>query len=131
LWVRAFVLGALVRVALWVLPFRYVYRRLSPPAGSFGESTPEGGAQPMAVQRAVKIIDGALSWIPRHDWLFRPLTTQLLLRRCGYPSELHIGLTKDWRDRIVAHAWVECSGECLVGHAIAHDDNPVSTWRSL
>jgi hypothetical protein len=43
------------------------------------------------------------------------LAAELLLARCGHACELTIGVAKDERDRLIAHAWVQCDSVVVIG----------------
>jgi hypothetical protein len=101
------VLMALVRTALWVLPFRQV-RRLASAVGSshwrhlgFGETDTR-----WAVRLAARYVPGA-------SCLTQAITAQLLLSWSGTESRLHVGVSR--LGKFEAHAWLECNGNILLG----------------
>jgi len=53
--------------------------------------------------------------VPAASCLTQALAAHLLLCRRGLTPQLHIGVAKDQRDRLIAHAWVESEGRIVVG----------------
>jgi hypothetical protein len=104
----AIALMALVRTALWVLPFRWIRRfveagldRLKPVAGS---------SPPRNIVWAVRL---AARYVPGASCLTQALTAQLLLSWCGIASRLHVGVSR--AQNFEAHAWLEYNGRVLLG----------------
>ena len=99
----------LVRLGIWVLPYRLWGGLLKP------------GAAVRRRLRAPKIAPSRLAWsvaassrfVPRSTCLVRALTAKLLLSGCGYPSEIRIGVAK--APGFQSHAWLEYQGEVLIG----------------
>ena len=106
---RALCTAAVVRAALWVMPFRSVRslvarmgRRSHPLAGA-----PGGERIAWAVRTSARAVPGA-------SCLTQALTAKALLSRRGLPADLRIGVAKDG-DKLHAHAWVESGGRVLIG----------------
>ena len=121
-WLALRALGAmaLVRLALWLLPFgtlRALVERVSRAPGA----TPEP-----AVARAVRrAVDRAARTIPGTACLAQALTAEVLLRRAGQPARVSIGVAPDGAP-LDAHAWVECAGVLVTGD---HED--LGSYRTL
>ena len=96
----------LVRLALWLVPWRHL-------AGSI-DVAPENapGTRP-TVDRVVWAIAAASRYIPRATCLTRALALHRLLSKHGYDSIVQIGVSKDG-GRFDAHAWVEHDGGPLL-----------------
>jgi hypothetical protein len=45
----------------------------------------------------------------------RALASEYVLGRCGYPSELKIGVAKSAAGELAAHAWLESDGRVVIG----------------
>jgi hypothetical protein len=103
----AVILMALVRTALWVLPFRWV-RRIAEMAGS--RRWPHFGLGATDARWAVRL---AARYVPGASCLTQAITAQLLLSWADVDSHLHVGVSRG--DRFEAHAWLECNGRVLVG----------------
>jgi hypothetical protein len=106
---RAVVLVAAVRVALWTMPFRSVRKLLGKrPAVSVKLAAIPVKRLSWAVQAAARRIPGA-------SCLTQALAVQHLLARAGHWAELHIGVAKDAARGFQSHAWVEYRGQILLG----------------
>lgn len=69
-----------------------------------------------AIGRCVKAVNWSTQYMPGGaKCLARALTTQILLRRRGYPSELRIGVKKGLGNQLEAHAWVELNHQVIIG----------------
>jgi hypothetical protein len=99
-------------LGLWLLPFRRVralVARMKP------VPTLLPGGDPAAIDRVAWAVTAASRWVPAATCLTQALAAQVLLARCGLSGRLHIGVSKDARQRLVAHAWVESQGRVVVG----------------
>lgn len=109
--VRAFVNLAIVDVKLRVFGFRRVMER-----SEFSSVTAPyrlGNEELLRISRYADIINiAARHHLINARCLHRSLVLQYWLRREGVPSELRIGVKKD-RETILAHAWVEVSGQVV------------------
>jgi hypothetical protein len=45
------------------------------------------------------------------------LTAKLMLKRREFPSTLYLGLSKDEKNQMIAHAWVRCGNKIITGKA--------------
>ena len=104
-------LVAVVRIALWLLPFPVVHRALAAASKRPRRYRPPDeacGRVAWAVERACRCIPGATC-------LPQALTADYLLCRLGQRSQLKIGVAKDTAGKFLAHAWVESDGRVVVG----------------
>jgi len=69
--------------------------------------TPEMVAQ--AIERARKGVPGVYKCLPQ------AYAGYLLLRRYGYDSSIQVGVSRDAKGAVEAHAWVELDGRVLIG----------------
>ncbi|MGG6296557.1 lasso peptide biosynthesis B2 protein [Leptolyngbya sp. AN02str] len=114
------------KLALWALPFRFVQQFAARPAQSHARSSTEGSLVFKQVLQAVEMV----TWhIPgRARCLVRALTTQVLLSRRGYKTDLRIGVSKDAQGNVEAHAWLEYNGQLVIGGVSGfHRYTPLST----
>ncbi|MEO1400424.1 MAG: lasso peptide biosynthesis B2 protein [Cyanobacteria bacterium J06635_1] len=137
-----FILLSVIRLGLWLLPFRLLCKvlipsgqpSLSPPASSVLETAPAPaplGAlstnhQPHSHQahtqlRQVAKIVWAINFASRYmpggvKCLARALTTQVLMNWHQYESEMQIGVDKTPEGDFRAHAWIEYQGHVIVGN---------------
>jgi Transglutaminase-like superfamily len=93
------------RVALDVLPFRWVHRF----AARSGRS-----AGPVRVDDYAWAVQAAARRIPRASCLTQALALQSLLARAGESSRLRLGVAKD-DGKFEAHAWLESGGRVVIG----------------
>ena len=118
--------GALVvsiRLGLWMLPFSVLMRRLNRFRGMHGWSDSQGRTTARRVVWAVTVTSRL---VPAATCLTQALATQVLLSRLGYPADLKIGVAKDTKGRLEAHAWVESAGTVVIGRVA-----DISRYRML
>jgi hypothetical protein len=106
---RAAVLVAGVRVALWTMPFRWVRFVLG------GRRAVSPNLEVIRVKRLAWAVQAAARRIPGASCLTQALALQYLLARAGESAEVHIGVAKDGARGFEAHAWLEHRGSILVG----------------
>jgi hypothetical protein len=97
------------RLALWVLPLRFVLARSR---RAVKREVPQAGTpQIELVDRAVR---RAARYMPRATCLTRALASHTLLARRGIHTQLRIGVVKGANGQLLAHAWLERDGARLV-----------------
>jgi hypothetical protein len=102
-----------VRIALTILPFRWVQRITGRRAVS-AEEQPGRPATATPDELASAVVRVSRS-VPRATCLTQALALDWLLRRHGHAASVEIGVTKDARGQLAAHAWVESGGSVLIG----------------
>ncbi|MBW4516109.1 MAG: lasso peptide biosynthesis B2 protein [Timaviella obliquedivisa GSE-PSE-MK23-08B] len=115
---NAFLLLSLIRLSLWLLPFRLVLKlvqRLSNPL-----QISQKGGSPVSpdypISHIVWRVNVSSQYMPGGaKCLARALTTQVLLHRQGYLPDLRIGVAKAAAGQLEAHAWVEYQGRVVIG----------------
>jgi len=107
---------ALVRLALWTLPFLWVQRHAL-------RAAERAAAHPVArsldIATIVAAVDLAAEYVPGATCLTQALAAQLLLARVGRSSLLRIGVMRAESGQFKAHAWIECGGVIVLGGNIA------------
>lgn len=101
-----------VKAGLYLVAFDRLSRWIARFAGvAVKPATPE---EAQSVVRAIERIGRAL---PRWqiNCLPQALVGYLLLRRRGFDVRLRIGVCKDGRNRLAAHAWLEYQDRVLLG----------------
>jgi|SRR5690242_11932492 len=112
-----------VRFLLHMLPLRRVQHFISRSSWhSESTCTPE---------RMLWAIRAAARFVPRSTCLIQALVAQALLNRFGYKSLLTIGVAKNDRGRLEAHAWVSCEGQLLIGGPRVERYNPLLNLGSV
>ncbi|MEA3440909.1 MAG: lasso peptide biosynthesis B2 protein [Chloroflexota bacterium] len=115
----------LSRLAILVLPFRWVMRSCGTQHALSPESIPE--EQIPIVEHITWAID-AVRWATPWDsnCLARSIASKRLLRRRGLSSTLYLGVSKSDPRTIIAHAWLRC-GEVYITGTPGHEDFTVVT----
>lgn len=103
----------LLRILLWLIPFRWLRR-------VFLGISRSGGGRPIAREtKAWKIIWGIRvvnRYLPRlNNCLANALAAKILLKSLGYDVDLLIGVKLVSRGSIQAHAWLESEGRVVLG----------------
>ena len=103
---RAAIVVAIVRTALWLIPFAFV-RRLVARTVAVPEQIP--------VERCVWAVKVTSRCLPRATCLTQALALQALLAREGRKSRVEIGVAKNTIGAFEAHAWVICENQIVMG----------------
>ena len=111
---KAGILLAIYRIALWVMP----WKRLAVSRPSPGESHTDRSS----VETLEWAVRTAHRRVPFATCLTQALALHHLLARAGYESSIHIGVAKTVGRGFEAHAWVEYGGVTLLSSPseIAH-----------
>lgn len=104
---EAYLLLAVFRVALWILPWRRVF--------SFVGSLAVSGSPRFSVERLEWAVRAMSRVVPRATCLVQALALDRLLSRNGYAASLQIGVRKG--ARFEAHAWIEHDRVTLLSSA--------------
>jgi hypothetical protein len=98
-----------VRIALWLAPFRRVWKW-------FGVSRPTPARVPenqAPIARTRWAVDLAARRMPGATCLVRALTLRHLLQQQGVASQVRIGVARSETPTLRAHAWVEVEGVAI------------------
>lgn len=107
---QAALLLAIVKLGLILFPFQTLRQWLAKISPQF---TPQS---PLSAEKVTWAIEVASRYIPGGvKCLTRALAARVLLARQGYITQLHIGVAKDERGQLEAHAWVESEGRVVMG----------------
>lgn len=106
----------IARFLLWTILYRTV---LDLHERSFKLFTRRFGLAPDQAdytERVVRIVSGiGRRVLGSKPCLPQALVTQWFLRRNGFDAMLRIGVNKDKSGELLAHAWVESSGDIIIG----------------
>ena len=102
----------MVRLGLWLLPFRYVRSMLAERSKSCGGP---GSRATVLLRRVIWAVRVSSRYVPEATCLTQALAANFLLARSGYRSQLRIGVAKNEYGQLDAHAWVECDGRIVMG----------------
>jgi len=102
----------LIRLLIWILPFRITLQLIT----LLAESLVGFYQSRITVEQIIWAVNVSSRYSPGNvRCLSRALTTHILLSWHGYPSELRIGLTKGQSSNLEAHAWIEHQGQVAIG----------------
>jgi hypothetical protein len=104
----------MVRMGLWLIPFRVLRQLLAKLARRSVASSVEESALVARIAWAVSVTS---RYVPLATCLTQALVTKLMLARYGCYSILRIGVARSDAGRLQAHAWVESSGKIVIGGA--------------
>jgi len=106
---EALVALGLVRLAIIALPFRWIASRLdAAPAGNARADRRKARRVGMVLHYAARVTP----W--RSKCLEQAIAGNLMLRRRGLPSTLHLGVAKKGMT-LEAHAWLRCGDQIVTG----------------
>jgi hypothetical protein len=114
---EALVCVSAIRLALWLVPFRYL--RPAPRV-----------AVPHDTDRLTWAILAAASVVPKSSCLVRAMAAQRLFARHGHASDLHIGVAQSVEEGFLAHAWLDLGGEPVIGRMPAGRYTPILSTTS-
>jgi len=106
---RAFAAVASASISVRLLPASAVLSKIS--AGIPLSSRPK----PQTTGRIAWGIAVAARYIPGSKCLVQAIAGRNLLASYGFPSEIHIGVAKDYKNWLNAHAWVKAEGKTVIG----------------
>jgi hypothetical protein len=112
---RAFILIIAIRFALLALPYSLT-RGLVKGVRKRGQSACELDRR--SISQVSWAVEASSHHIPGATCLIQAIATQLLLRRLGQASELHLGVARNAEGDFEAHAWIEAQGRIIQGGAI-------------
>ena len=69
--------------------------------------------------RVIWAVRTASAFIPGSTCLTQALAAKYQLERFGVNTQLHFGVAKKEDGRLLAHAWLQCDGETVIGGEIA------------
>jgi len=100
-----------VRLGLWLLPFRLLYRiLLKLESAPFSQS-----ADPAIIDQISWAVGTVSRFVPRATCLTQAMAAKVIFCRKKQPAVLRIGVTKDSRGALLAHAWIETNGKIVIG----------------
>jgi hypothetical protein len=107
-----------LRAALGLLPFKQVNELLA--CGATRRQTRCN----ISKARVISAIRVASAFIPGSTCLTQALAAKYQLERFGLNTQLHFGVAKE-KGRFLAHAWLQCDGEVVIGGEIAPRFTPL------
>ncbi len=104
---RSIPLVAAVRLALWMLPSRFLFRQAARWVEHAEKNPSRGKPTDHFVAWAVR---AASRRVPGASCLTQALAGQILLGMYGFPSRLRIGVAHEANGAFIAHAWLQVAG---------------------
>ncbi len=120
---KCYALVWIVRLSLWLIPFRLLQKALK---WFTPKKTVSNNSDPQHAELIVRLVKSASNYVPRATCLTQALSARLLLLRAGYDAELRLGVMKDEHQNFQAHAWIESEGRVLIG-----DNNQLTKYTPL
>jgi hypothetical protein len=114
LFTEAYCLTGVVRLAVLLLPFRW----LSPLLGQHMLESPEqeDAANIEAARLVGRVVERASRYTPwASKCLVQAIVGKILLRQRGISSTLYLGVGREAGNGLVAHAWLRSGGVILTG----------------
>lgn len=109
---RTMILLVLIRLGLWIVPFRFMLRGVNR-LRRMSLRSQKAAIPPEHIAWAVK---AASPYVPRATCLTQAFAAHVLLGNYGWDNHhLSIGVAKGTDGRLQAHAWIEHDGSILVG----------------
>ena len=106
---EAVCLVAVARLAVLLLPFRWISRWVGPRCSEADDITEEPADEVLnRVSWAVKAVGRRVPW--RSECFEQALTACAMLRRRGGSGAVYFGVLKSGDGELAAHAWVKCGG---------------------
>ncbi len=120
------------RAVLAVLPFRIAMRGLGlrlAEGGGLDDADRNGPAPSPIVLLIGDAVRRAASVAPfKAVCLQQAVAASLMLRRRGYRTQIHFGVTKDEGGALIAHAWSRCHGKLVTGAQQMPHYQPISVF---
>ena len=113
---QSFFLIWMIRIGLWLFPFKSLNKWLS----HFDSADTENSeADWTIIDNVVKSVKACSRYVPYASCLTQALATRRLLEMKGQHSQLKIGVKKD-NEQFAAHAWIEIDGRIIIGKHSQH-----------
>jgi hypothetical protein len=109
---RALLVVVIVRLGLWVLPFKMLREKVESMRTQGNDAAPVSFVQVKKIASAVKRTS---RYVPAASCLTQALAAKLLLSRLGVDGILRIGVAKGSEGKFEAHAWLESKGRIIIG----------------
>ena len=114
LFVRIYILSGLVRLMVLLIPFRYFKTYL----GEYKKQTDytlSKSSQEIVyqIQYMIDLVCSNTPW--KSECLVRAITAQKFITRRNLSSTLYLGVRKNHKEKLNAHAWLRCGSIIVTG----------------
>jgi hypothetical protein len=100
------------RLGLWLVPFKALRRHLAKAERRKPYGLKVGSID---IDRIIWAVAVASRYVPAATCLTQALAGQVLLKQHCAPALLRIGVMKNERGALQAHAWIESQGQVVIG----------------
>lgn len=127
---KVFCLMGMVRVLILLLPFKWIAKHL-------GHQGIESSQEEDSVKReAARKIGRAIAKISRYTpWeskcLVQAITGKILMRKMGISNTLYLGVRKNEKNELVAHAWLRVGPAIISGRHGRDEFKVVSCFSEI
>src|SRR5687767_13339333 len=109
---KSFFVVLAIRILLWLVPVKRLQGLFTWNFEEKSDVSESDWAKIISIVRSVKSVS---RFVPMATCLTQALAASLLIRRCGQRSDLKIGVAKDDKAQLIAHAWLEKDGRIILG----------------
>ena len=110
---QAIPLVVAVRIALWLIPAHRIFRYAARWVEHAKQNPSRGRPTVHYVAWAVRVVSRR---VPRASCLTQALAGQILMGKHGHVSEICVGVARDAKGTLIAHAWLDTGGQVLIGN---------------
>ncbi len=125
LFIEAWLWLGLSRLAILVIPFRWIAPFLGQ---TMVETLYSAPASPLALQISWAVRAGSRYTPWESKCLAQAMAAKRMLKRRGLDSTLYLGLSKDGKNMLSAHAWLRCGDRILTGGPIHRQFTQVAAF---
>lgn len=109
--IKAIFLTWLVRIILWIFPFSVLRKLIS------NISKKKRKLNSISLEKLVWALNVASKYSPKSTCLTRSIAGYILFLTHGYQTEIKIGVCKNDKGNIEAHAWLENNENVVIGES--------------
>lgn len=114
LFIKIFCLAGMVRVAILIAPFKWLARYLGRQGfASADEADTSKLAEAQRIGRAIEVVSRHTPW--ESKCLVQAITGKLLLKNRGIANTLYLGVRKNEKNQLIAHAWLRVGPLIITG----------------
>jgi hypothetical protein len=118
---HALFLVSAIRLGLCLLPFRVLQR--------FAQRERAKSSAEHSAGQCVWAVRAVSRYVPCASCLTQALAGQALLTNFGHQSHIEIGVRKDEQTRFLAHAWLVCGDQIVIGRTEADAYVAFGAWK--
>ena len=129
LFFEAVILTGFARMAVLILPFRWIAPWIGRQVSTDTAEPVEDESHTELLKRVRWAVEAASRRVPwKSLCLVQAMTARSLLRRRGLSGVVYFGLAKDDKKDLLAHAWLRSGGLIITGYGGLDKYTPVSAF---